>query len=110
MLGLAHMLKAEASRTTRSWWSSARADAATFNELNGWSPAQFGRLAASWGLPHAALLETTTGYHVGVASRHPIAVEEANVSAPFHHGVLVVRRAPSKPPTTRIRPRARYRH
>ena len=86
------------------WLWRARADAATFNELNGWSPAQFGRLAASWGLPHAALLETTTGYHVGLASRHPIAVEEANVSAPFHHGLLVVQLAGVRIALTHLSP------
>ena len=41
------------------------------NELNGWTHATFGRLATALGLPHSVLLETTTGYHLGVASRWP---------------------------------------
>ena len=35
------------------------------------------------------LLEGATGYHLGLASRWPLALEEANFSAPFHHGVLI---------------------
>jgi endonuclease/exonuclease/phosphatase family metal-dependent hydrolase len=48
-------------------------------------------LARSWGLQYSILLETSTGYHLGVASRVPIELEHAMRGPPFHHGYVLVR-------------------
>ena len=72
------------------WLQLHGVDVATFNELNGWSDSTFARLARSWGFGYSTLLETGTGYHLGLASRHPIVVEAASNQPPFHHGYLLV--------------------
>ena len=72
-----------------AWVRRSGVDVLGLNELNGWSASTFGQLAQAWGLPYSVLLEGATGYHLGLASRWPLALEEANFSAPFHHGVLI---------------------
>ena len=72
------------------WVRASGVDVLGLNELNGWTPGTFGRLAAALGLPHSVLLETGTGYHLGICSRWPMVLDEANVSHPYHHGVLTV--------------------
>ena len=51
-----------------------------------------------------ALLPTAQGYHVGLLSRHPIALDEASASAPFHHGVLVAQLAGVRVAVTHLSP------
>ena len=64
-------------------------DVLGLNELNGWSASTFGQLARAWGLPYHVLLEGATGYHLGLASRWPLALEEANFMFNGHVRLLM---------------------
>ena len=87
-----------------AWVRRAGVDVLGLNELNGWSASTFGQLARAWGLPYHVLLEGATGYHLGLASRWPLALEEANFSAPFHHGVLICQVAGIRVAVTHLSP------
>jgi endonuclease/exonuclease/phosphatase family metal-dependent hydrolase len=66
-------------------------DIAGFNELNGWSTAEFQKRMEMAGLCHTALFEMETSpFYIGLASRYPIEIIEKN-EVDFHHGYLHAR-------------------
>ena len=88
------------------WLIEHGADVVALNEMNGWSDVSFGQLARSWGFRYSQLLETSTGYHLALASRAPMALEFASSAAPFHHGVMLLQIGGLRVCLTHLSPRS----
>lgn len=69
-----------------AWIRGQAPDIVALQELTNISPERLGELAAGWEHEHSALLKTS-GFSVGLTSRHPIEVLE-RIEGDLHHGCL----------------------
>jgi hypothetical protein len=70
------------------WLAARGAGYASLNELNGLNQSTFAAAARARGFAHAALLEASSGYHVGFLSAADPLVGVTRHTKGFKHGVL----------------------
>ncbi|MHC4377106.1 MAG: endonuclease/exonuclease/phosphatase family protein [Planctomycetota bacterium] len=75
--------------TGSAWIREQAPDIVALQELTNISPERLEELASGWGHEHSALLKTS-GFSVGLTSRHPIEVLES-IEGDLHHGCLHAR-------------------